>query len=469
MIQKIEPEASGLSVPLSETALGFDAAYVSEAAAQPRVKPEPWLQSHRAEVILWLSIVACIMEGALRKWVFQGDPIYRYLCYFSKDILFGVLVITTLPRVSINGSDSLRKFLTFGILLTVLGAILSSVVEINWVGAVLSTRALILLPLVAYLALPRLGGIKLEGVALLIGLLTLANAVLGIMQYHATPDALINHYATDTFQLAAEFGGNVRAAGTFSYITGYGNMATVGAWAGLSLLCLAAGRIRYVLAGWAIYMAALVCALVSISRGTALIVLLSFVVFVLSGRHGLANLLKAGVALSLIFLLAYSANLTSRFASLGDKVLERMDAANDTFQGRALGPITDIGLAFEIAPIGRGFGTEQVAGVYAETGVMDFRNFEDQFPRIIMETGILGFAGFIVTCIGALGTLFSARNDCLIEGYRRVCVLSMFLIGTLFFTNVAFNHTASFFVWCIFAVTIAAVSARSEAVVTPHS
>ena len=468
MIQKIETEASGLSVPLSQTALGFDAAYVSATAAQLSVKPEPWLRSHRAEVILYLSIFACVMEGALRKWVFQSEPIFRYLAYFSKDILFGLLVITTWPRASISGSNSLKTFLTFGILLAAGGSLLSSFTEINWVGAVLSARSLFLLPLLAYLALSRLGGIKLEGVALVIGALTVANALLGIKQYYSSPDAFINHYATDAFEGADMFQGNVRAAGTFSYITGYANMATVGAWAGLSLLCLAAGRTKYVLAGWAVYLAALLCALVSISRAAVLIVMASFVVFVLSGRHGLVNLLKAGAALTLIFLIGYSSNLGSKVTDLSDKVLARHELAGDTFGERTMDPITEIGAAFETAPIGGGFGTEQVGGVYAETGLMKFRHFENQFPRIIIETGILGLAGFFVTCIGALATLFYARNNCLTEGLRRVCVLSMFLIGSLFFLNVVFNHTASFFAWSIFAVTIAATSARSEAVMAPH-
>jgi hypothetical protein len=468
MIQKIETEASGLSVPLSQTALGFDAAYVSAAAARSSVKPEPWLRSHRAEVILYLSILACVMEGAARKWVFQSEPIFRYLAYFSKDILLGVLVMATWPRASISGSDLLRKFLTFGILLAAGGSILSSFAEINWVGAVLTARALFFLPLLAYLALSRLGGIKLERVALFIGVLTVANALLGIKQYYSSPDALINHYATDTFEAAGMFQGNVRAAGTFSYITGYSNMATVGAWAGLSLLCLAAGRIRYVVAGWAVYLAAVLCALVSISRATVLIVMAIFVIFVLSGRHGLVNLLKAGAALTLIFLVGYSSNLNSKVTALSDKVLERNAMAGDTFGERTLDPITEIGQAFEIAPIGGGFGTEQVGGVYAETGLMKFRHFENQFPRIIIETGILGLAGFFVTWIGVFRALFDARNDCLTDGLRRVCVLSMFLIGSLFFLNVVFNHTALFFAWSIFAVTIAATSARSEAIVAPH-
>jgi hypothetical protein len=99
---------------------------------------------------------------------------------------------------------------------------------------------------------------------------------------------------------------------------------------------------------------------------------------------------------------------------------------------------------------------------------MDFQTFEGQFSRIVLETGILGFAGFLVTCIGALCALFTARSDCSTEGLRRVCILTMFLLGTLFSTNVVFNHTASFFAWSIFAVTIAATSARSEAAVASH-
>src|SRR4030095_1729818 len=318
MIQKFEPEAGGLAMPLSQADVAFTPTYASTVATSstPKPKRSRW---RWPEIIFCLSLVACIMEGAFRKWVFAGGTISKYLCYFSKDILFGLLVVTTWPRASINGSDLLKKYLTWGILLFVLGAIISSAETINWVGAVLSTRALLCLPVVALLALPRLGGIKLEGPALVIGVFTVGNAALGFMQYHAAPEALINRYASDTLGPADMFQGVVRAAGTFSYLTGYGNMATVGAWAGLSLLCLAAGRIRLVIAGWAIYLAALICGLVSISRATVLAVGMSLVVFVLSGRQGLANLMKAGVALILIFLLGYAANLTSKCTTLAHK------------------------------------------------------------------------------------------------------------------------------------------------------
>ena len=94
----------------------------------------------------------------------------------------------------------------------------------------------------------------------------------------------------------------------------------------------------------------------------------------------------------LLFLLGYAFNLTSKFTTLTDKLMERNDMAGDTFGERTMNPITEIGKAFDIAPMGGGFGTQQVGGVYAETGLMKFRNFENQFPRLILETGILGLA-----------------------------------------------------------------------------
>src|SRR4030095_7410413 len=174
MIQKFEPESGGLAMPLSHADVAFAPTYISTVATSSRPKPKRsrW---RWPEIIFCLSVVACIMEGAFRKWVFPSGTIVKYLCYFSKDILFGLLVVTTWPRASINGSDLLKKYFTWGILLVVLGAIISSVEQINWVGALLSTRALLCLPVVALLALPRLGGNKLEGLPLVVGGLTVGN------------------------------------------------------------------------------------------------------------------------------------------------------------------------------------------------------------------------------------------------------------------------------------------------------
>ncbi len=210
-----------------------------------------------AEILLLLSIVACVLEGTLRKWVFResAGPI-KYTCYFAKDFIFAAILLCR-SRGALN--KSLRTVLIVSLPLILTGAALAAVHELNIVGGLLSFRALVGLPLLTYLIIPRLAGAKIHNVAFLIGGLTVLNALLGITQYSSPADAPINFYATEDLASATAFEENVRAAGTFSYITGYSNLAIVGAWAGLSLLCLARGRLSYIVGGWGAYVASLLC------------------------------------------------------------------------------------------------------------------------------------------------------------------------------------------------------------------
>ncbi len=414
----------------------------------------------RAEQLLLLSVAACVLEGVLRKWIFRDSagPI-KYACYFAKDFIFAAILFCR-PHVALN--KSLRTVLLLGLPPILIGALLSSVQGLNFVGGLLSLRALIALPVIAYFAIPRLAGIKINNVAFLIGGLTILNAFLGIKQYSSPVDSAINYYATDSGIGAVAFEENVRAAGTFSYITGYANFATVGAWAGVSLLCLARGRLRYIVCGWAFYVASLICALVSISRGTVLIVLAMLAVFAVSGKDALGNLFKGLAAAVVLFAAGYALNLNPLFVQLSDTVIERHEMADDSVEGRTIAPFFEAGLATQLSPLGSGFGTEQVAGVYAETGVMSFARFESQFARLVVETGLTGLIGFLITAIGTIYILFRARRNVSDEGLRRVFVLTAFLVGSFFFTNVAFNHFASFFAWTTVTIALATIGAEIQ-------
>lgn len=425
-----------------------------------------WVRLKPAEVVVALSLLACVLEGALRKWVFResAGPI-KCACYFAKDFIFvGILFC----RARIASNKILRTVLIVSVPLIVAGAALAAVHELNIVGGILSFRSLIALPLLAYLAIPRLAGAKIDNIAFLIGSLTMLNAVLGITQYSSPADSPINFYATEDLTSAVAFEESVRAAGTFSYITGYSNLAVVGAWAGVSLVCLARGRLLYMLFGWGVYVASIVCALVSISRGTVLTVLAMLVALAVSGKHAVGNLMKGLLALIVMVTVGYVFNLNQVVVKMSDTVIARHESSDDTVEGRAVDPFLEAGLATEIAPLGLGFGTEQVAGVYAETGMMSMRRVESQFARLVIETGLVGLVGFLVTCAGTLYVLFRVRQTVMDEGLRRVFVLSAFLVASFFFTNVVFNHFASFFTWVIVAITLASASNPSVDKVVPR-
>src|SRR6266478_8561093 len=137
--------------------------------------------SRPAEMLLIVSILACVLEGTLRKWVFResAGPI-RYGCYFAKDIIFAAIVFCR-ARAGLNKSLGKVLMVSFPLILT--GAGLAAVHELNIVGGLLSFRALVGLPLLTYLIIPRLDGAKMDNVPFLIGGLTVLNAMLGITQY----------------------------------------------------------------------------------------------------------------------------------------------------------------------------------------------------------------------------------------------------------------------------------------------
>jgi hypothetical protein len=327
------------------------------------------------------------------------------------------------------------------------------------IGAALSFRSLVFLPVIAWLTVPRLSGLKIDVIAFVIGALTLLNAMLGTVQYSSPTDSAINYYANEeAVGGATAFEENVRAMGTFSYITGYANLAEIGSWAGLVLLCIARGRLSYVFAGWSFYVASLICALVSISRATVISVLLMLLVLILSGKQPVTNMIKAIGAVVAMLLIGYALSFNPVILRLTQTVIERHEMSEDTVEGRTLDPILQVGEAAAIAPTGLGFGTEQVAAVFVDTGTMNFRQFEYQFPRLVLETGLIGLIGFAVTCLGSLYALVKARRYVSDTRMRQVIVLSVVVIANYFYMNVAFNHIASYFAWLIVAVTMAVAS-----------
>ena len=110
--------------------------------------------------------------------------------------------------------------------------------------------------------------------------------------------------------------------------------------------------------------------------GTVIVVLLTFVVFVLSGRHALTNVAKAILGVVTLVPLSYAMNFNSMVADLSNTLAQRDEEAGDTVEGRLFDPVTEIVSAAQVAPLGAGFGSEQVGGVFAEVGVMSFRNFD---------------------------------------------------------------------------------------------
>jgi hypothetical protein len=358
-----------------------------------------------------------------------------------------------------SNAHPFRWWLYVGCLLLGCGATLSCVTGINSAGAVLTLRALIALPILAFLVIPRLKAVPLKHVVVLLAVLTLVNFILSIIQNQLPPDHFFNRYSImseDTNVVTAETG--VRATGTFSFITGLAVMSSIGVWAGIVILSEAEDLYRRML-GWLSIVSGIGCALTSVSRAPLVIGMGMLCVWLLATRISMLfswNSVFAGI-LVLMALVIFDA--VPKLSELSEGLLQRHESAGDSIEDRLYGQIlVELSDAISMAPLGNGLGTEQVGGNYAVGQKMQFTTFETQFGRLVMELGVVGLLGFFVICIGALLALQHAKKNSEKESDKSILFASQILLILTFATNIAFNHVASAFIWMIFSVVLSSCS-----------
>jgi hypothetical protein len=405
--------------------------------------------------ILLAAFTLTILEGAFRKWVVGSEGgVWKYVAYFSKDVMFAGLLVFSARGILAESARVFERWLWAGAAFLVIGAALSADKGFNPVGAALTMRATVVLPFLALLAIPRLRGLPLRWVGWLLALFTILNFVLGVVQNRLPSDHVLNRYAADTEVIVAVESG-VRATGTFSYITGLTVLASVGIWAGMTLLSLATNQWQRV-GGWASIAAGVGCGLVSVSRAPTVIAIVVVSFWVLFSRASISVLARSMAAGAILAGTLVVFEVVPIFSQLGAALRERHVEAGDTFRDRAFGQFAETGMVLNTAPFGMGLGTEQVGGNFAASGTMAFTSFESQMPRIAMETGVLGLLGFLVICAGAIIALQAAKREASSDGVKAMLLATQLLLLPTFYTNIIFNHTASAFVWMLFAAVLGA-------------
>ena len=415
---------------------------------------------------VWLVALAAlamtVLEGAFRKWVpgFGGGAA-KYLMYFSKDLIFAALLFY--PQRS-QPSPALQVFgnwLVPGCSLLLAGAAISCAHGLNPVGAVLTARAVVVLPFIAWLVVPRLAGLPLRQVVGLLTILTIFTVALGVEQNRLPADHLLNRYADADMQVI-EAASGVRATGTFAYIAGLALISSAGIWAGLVGMGMANSQ-RQRLVAWVALAAGMGCALASISRSPVVIGLAMILGWLVSAQDGLSIFLRGLFVGVLGLAVAAALGVTGIFSNLGSGLLERQATAGDTFSDRAFGPLSEMVRALQLSPLGNGFGSEQVGGQFYTTGQAGFNHFESALPRLVMEAGAWGLLGYLVVCAGAILALQRAKRGVQSSGAKSALTATQLFLLPMFYGAVIFNHTASAFAWLIFAVVLAAAELNPQA------
>ena len=137
--------------------------------------------------VLWLSValILNIFEGAARKWLpgFEGGA-GRALAYFSKDLCLALAValVWARPARPIAALETARDWGAVALGALGLGAVLSLIQGFNGVGAVLSLKAVVVLPVLGFCYAGRVRDFPLLGFAAVAAGLTIVNAPLALMQ-----------------------------------------------------------------------------------------------------------------------------------------------------------------------------------------------------------------------------------------------------------------------------------------------
>ena len=393
------------------------------------------------------AIVAFYFEGTLRKWVLKTDDPLFYPVAFSKELfLFAGIMLSTQERPIPSLSRFYQYLLGLPLLLSIAGCFIGACFDISLIGAAMTIRSLILLPIGACL-LGRVSISRLIRPAIaIVSLSVLVNAPLAIVQFNSTRFDRINCYAGGSFAKVATtgFSDNVRATGTFSYISGLGFGAVVGVAAGIAVLATS-NRFTQTCLGVVLIACSSIMALSTVSRGPVLACMLLLIFATFRFKRVFRFGLVAAVVMAAVLLFVETEVFTNR--NVIGAVAYRSQHSDNGLE-RFLGPMKDVVPQVQETPLGAGLGMGQ--GISRRFGTKAV--VETEFARVVYEIGIIGLAGFLMTYVGAVLLLFRIYRNAtnrLLSGLVLGC--AMLCLGLLY-GGVAFNHISSLIFWGVFAL-----------------
>ncbi len=411
-------------------------------------------KQHKLIWILCASFVACVLEGAARKWLIPANSAVRYVAYFSKDLILATSLLVRFPPTSNALLKRFETIIYFGIAIFAIGALTGASADLNPVGAVLTIRAAVFLPLMAVYLAKRLPNCAYNYFIAATVALTIVNAPLGALQFYSPPGSIINKYTTDMDIATASYAERVRATGTFSYLAGYGIFSCVVVAAGLMKISTQTS-LRQKQIGFATVAGGLVCAGATASRAVALTVLIQLAIWSIFALRKASNLfIGSGVALTILIAL-YFFDATETTTEIITSAAIRHSVVNDTIGQRLMQVFESIPSAVFDAPFGVGLGTQQIAGAYYATGKQGFASYEGEWPRLVMECGIFGLVGVIVTQVGSLACVVERWRNARDRSSRELYMAFGIACGTWLIGGILFNHVTSFFFWMFMTVALA--------------
>lgn len=392
------------------------------------------------------SVLAFFVEGAVRKWLLVENSLWMQPVALSKFAFLGCALIRSERTVFTPQLDRFRRSLYTPFTLIVIGSLLSSNVSISYRGAAQTLLTLIVAPFLATWIPRNLSRETIGMCAYATCIMIIVLVPLVIYQFFSPQDHLVNAYVAGSKMVVATtgFSQNVRATGSFSYITGLSIGALVGQAAGMYLTTISRSpRGRWV--GLLAIFAALICGFSTVSRGTILAQTVVFGIWLVVARKRLINLLVPIVILGALFFIVDfdKESLLKVVTAVGS----RNAIADDSYFGRFSAIFLDASDQIVRNPLGGGLGlTQNVSGGFSVAEV------ETELGRIVFEIGVTGFLGFLLLYWGAVAWLLHKYWSMQNMENRTIVLGAALGCGVLVFGGVVFNHISCAAFWGVFCL-----------------
>ncbi len=384
----------------------------------------------RKRTFWWIMAIlaATIFEGALRKWLLA--PQYRPIAYVAKDVIAICFMFThPIPRRFRSVCRTRVLFAAVGVVL--LFPLIKGLGEAPS-AAILKYKNAVVWPLVGLHIAAWVDGQMLARIARVLVPLSVAMALLGVLQYESAPSAFVNHYAWSTLEssdAAITFGGaaGVRATGTFSFIAGMSTYAVV-VFNFLLWRLLTAPDPReknYAIVGM---VAAVVCGLTTGSRIVVVSAGLATALTLVASRN-----FRTLIRLTLVAVVGGAFLWLTASSGFFGAFVGRWQTAGDNLTDR----ITGVGLAGDYrqllsdSPFGGGLGSATDLAHQLGGGAA---GFDHPITNLVVEGGFLGIMGLGLTVLGALSLLgdgLTSRSTNFRLGTYAVALVALYTLVNL--------------------------------------
>ena len=444
------------------TAIATSSSALLQNALLQNMLPDPLREQARRKVItiILITYVLLIFEGALRKWALE--PIHKAL-FFIRDPFVALSLFLCFRHRLIEMTPLVIIALAMSVCFLFLGGYHIIAFNLNPITVAYGWRNYFYY---LFFALVMAAVMRRSDVDRLIRwslIIAMPMGVLAFIQWRSPPDAWVNYQlgGGDAFLVTA---GVVRTTGTFTFTAGF--VCFVGA----TLACLAAAAFTRGCPKWLVALGAAgaaTCLATSGARMTfmhaAVTGLLAFACETVRPLASQRIAVHAGVVCMTVGLIG---GLMVFYPEALDQMAERSHIASqqeDSGKRFLWSFLAGFTVGEESGLFGLGLGAGTGGGSMAATGQQVFTMAEDEFPRVVLETGLIFGLGFMGLRLVLSGWMLWQSIRCIRARQDAVpLLLCSFCIPLLLIGQMTMQGTVNGYGFIFTGLTLAAINTSAE-------